>query len=256
MSLKRVRFPIIGVLTALLVAPAAQAQAPATPTVSQPVASARNPMGLLMRSDVQREIRLDLRQRNALAQLQQEMQTERRQRMIEFLREQRGEGPGDRRERMQQMREQMRERNLAIVGELSEKVKAILKPEQVERLDQLDLQWRGPSALADARVAQQVGLGAAARGEVSRIVSEAARHRSEVMRELLEQWRQAGGPQVGPPPTEETAPLATRRALAAIQKESDGQVLAVLTPEEARRWREIQGEPFTFRRDTQQNRLR
>jgi hypothetical protein len=220
-----------------------------------------DPMGLLMRPEVQNEIHLDLKQKNAIADLMDQSQADRQQRMRQTLQgiDRRGLGnlsPEERQQRMAEIQAQMQAAMNVFQGELNDKIKTILKPDQITRLHQLDLQRRGPLSMADPKVAEEVKLTPEHRTEVGKIFNQHQQETQKVMQDAFQQMRaqiqQNGGIQPGQPPalpdfTSKQSPL--RRKIDKSKSDAEEQVLALLSDDERANWKQAIGVPFKFRPD-------
>jgi len=197
---------------------------------------------LLRRSDVQNAIRLDMRQRRDIRALLDEPVGFRVQ-----------GGPDaaldDARPRaQQQMRGQM--------GDAEAQIKAILKPAQWQRLQELSLQLRGPLALADPAIAEKVKLTPEHRAEISAIASRYAAVKSEVLMSLAQtnQEASADGSRRTVSVRLDTSSLErpmspARQKIEAAKKEAENKILSLLSDEEQANWQALCGKPFTFRKD-------
>jgi len=125
-------------------------------------------------------------------------------------------------------------------GEMNEKIKAILTPEQAVRLRQLDLQRRGVMSLADPKVAEQVKLSPQRRAEIAKIVADW----QQTMRAAFDATRESGQF-----PDMERRLSPTRQKLDKDKKAAETKVEAVLSDQERAAWQAALGEPFTFRAD-------
>jgi hypothetical protein len=244
---------------------------------------------LINRPDVQSNIKLDLRQKNALAQYQQQSRAsvqQQMQQMFQNMRGQRGQRgqlgaggqpgqPGDQGQQAQPgrqdpaQRQQLREQIQAQRAEIQTKITAglndILKPEQVQRLHELDLQWRGALSMADSKVADEVQLTPEHRTAISGVVSDYQAKIRESRQQMMQQFRgnrngfgagQQPGAQGQQPAQANRANMANsitemRRQEAAARKEAEDKALGLLSAEEKSRWTKAQGQPFTFRTDIQ-----
>jgi len=206
-----------------------------------------NPMGLLVRPDVQSEIRLSLKQRRALAALQEEAQMAMRERIAANFQDLRNLPPEERRQRIQERRNALPAQISAFQGELSQKVKEILKEEQIQRLHELDLQYRGPLALADPQVAEGVKLSSESRSEIANIAAEYQQEAQKIVQQALQEWQTVGAPQGAPPPDFQNRLSPIGRKLHEARKKAEEEVVSVLTAEEWARWKQAQGRKFTFR---------
>ncbi len=236
----------------------------------------RNPlvshaMQLLNRADVQNDIHLDLKQKQALQDTETQAMSDwrqQRQQMFQSMRQNRGQdqtAPQDRTQRRQQMREQMQQQQTAFQTQLQGKVDQILRPDQVRRLHELDLQWRGPLAVADPKVADELQISQEHRAVIATLANDylnAQRQaRMDLFRSLRPNRRQPGqGGQPGqpdaaapatPPTPEEMQSRfeALQRSDAAARKTAEEKALAELSPDERARWTAATGSPFVFERD-------
>jgi hypothetical protein len=220
-----------------------------------------DPTGLLMRPEVQNEIHLDLKQKNALADLIDQSQADAQQRMrqtrqgIDF-RSLGNLSPQERQQRLAEIQAQMQAAMNVFQGELNDKIKAILKPDQVTRLHQLDLQRRGPLSMADPKVAQEVKLTPEHRTEVGKIFNQCQQETQKVMQDAFQQMReqiqQNGGLQPGQAPpipdfTSKQSPI--RRKMEKSKKDAEDQALGLLSDDEKAGWKQAIGAPFKFRPD-------
>ena len=216
-----------------------------------------NPLGLLMRSDVQREISLGLRQKTAIEELQQKSQVARQQKMGAVMQNVaaglRNANPQDRQAQMQDVQTQMETAMNSLEGELSEQIKKILKPEQVTRLHELDLQKRGPIALSDSKVQEELKITQPSRSEIAKLVAVFNTKQREIMMTGMQQLQQnGGGIQPGQRPTQQKmqeilAPL--QKKVADEQTATEELIVTVLTPEESETWTKALGVKFRFRTD-------
>src|SRR5258708_14439064 len=93
---------------------------------------------------------------------------------------------------MEANRAQMMAEMQAWQGELNEKVKAILRPAQIKRLGELDLQYRGPLALADQKIANQVKLSGEHKSEIAKIYGDFQGAQQQQMQEFFQKMRENG----------------------------------------------------------------
>ena len=208
-----------------------------------------NPMGLLQRVEVQKELGLSVRQKEQITELQTGSRTLMRQRMGQIFQGQdfqnmRNLSAEQRRAKMQELQPQMQSAMASFQGELNDKMKEILKPEQMTRLHQLDLQRRGPLSLADAKVAEEIKLTPANRAEVAKIVADYQQQTGEVMRAAFEGARASGQ---FPDFQSKLSPI--KQKMDKTKKAAEAQVVALLSDQEKAAWTAAQGEPFTFRAD-------
>jgi len=105
----------------------------------------------------------------------------------------------------------------------------VLKPDQVKRLKQIDLQTRRSFAFQDPDVQKELNLTDDQKDKIKTIGEDARKE----MREIG---------QGGQGNQEET-----RKKFAALQKDVDEKIQAVLTPEQKKSWKEMTGEPFEIK---------
>ena len=115
---------------------------------------------LLTRADVRNELMLNGRQTEALADLQNGFPAAMGQQMRDAFQKMRDEmgaanpqdmSPEERQQFGAQMQTTMQEAQFAVLADQDKKAEALLNPAQIKRLHELDLQWRGPLAVADAK---------------------------------------------------------------------------------------------------------
>ncbi|MCL6623419.1 MAG: hypothetical protein K6T17_02225 [Fimbriimonadales bacterium] len=165
---------------------------------------------ILFRNDVQKELKLTEAQKKSLQTLFQSMSAPRQG----SPRSQPGQGQRERGPRLN-------------FEEMQKAIKDILTPAQEKRLEELTLQWMGPSALLLPDVAKKVGLTAQQQQkirELEQAQSQKAREafqRARNSSKLLQQWEK-------------------------LHKELDTKILALLTPAQKQKWQSLQGKPFTF----------
>lgn len=198
------RPPIVSVLVLSVVATTgvAIAQPPARPAV--PPQPASRPVWLLQNESFRKELKLDEEQTRMLADVEREF----RQKAGEAW--SKADSPEARAEVQKAMQEQQQE--------VSEKLLAVLKPGQRERLEQLSTQMRvlqgGPMALFSA--AQSLDLG---------ITNE---QREELREKVM------------------TLDRELRKQEATLRRKALDDVIALLTPEQREKFRSLVGEPFTL----------
>jgi len=210
-------------------------------------------MELLNRPDVQVGIHLDMKQRASLAEFQGQAQQMVAQQMAQFfqeMRQNRAQGvPQDRTTFFQQIQEQ----RTAAQAKAADNLPKILRPEQIARLHELDLQWRGVLALGDAKVAEEAGISAEHRNAIQNLAQEYRTKSRELRMQFFQNmraaWRGPAAQTQTPQAAGPTTPAALDRADLAARKEFEDKALAILSPQEKARWQKIQGEPFTFRAD-------
>lgn len=109
-----------------------------------------------------------------------------------------------------------------------EKLGEILMPHQSKRLEEIFLQVRGPIALLDPTVAEEVGLTEDDQQELRETIQEA---REGMMAEMRELFESGDRDQV-------------RAKMTEMQKKVEEQALAVLSDEQKQKFTEMKGEKF------------
>jgi Spy/CpxP family protein refolding chaperone len=166
---------------------------------------------LLQMPEVQGELKLTDDQKTKVTSMLEQLRSQRQGQQGQF----RDLSPED---RQKLMAERTAKEN-ALVG-------AILDADQMKRYHQLVLQQQGARAFQDKSVADKLSLTADQQDKIQGLLRESA----EAMREL----RQAGDPQ------------ATREKVAALNKDTNEKVMAVLTDAQKSQWKEMLGTPVTF----------
>jgi hypothetical protein len=167
----------------------------------------RGPLGLLMRKDVQEDLKMSEDQVSKVKELS-DKQREAMAEMKDLSKE----------ERQDKMKEMGKANQKALVQ--------ILKPEQQKRLKQLQLQQEGPNAIVrNPEVADGLNLNGDQREKLKGIADDT--------RKEMQDLRDSG----------ETGPEMFKK-MAEINKNSGEKIMAVLTDEQKTKWKEMQGEPF------------
>lgn len=219
----------------------------------QPVSNLR---GLLRRSEVQHEISLDLKQKNAITALEEEAQNAIRQRIQDAMQGRNAQirymSQDQRRQWLLQQQQQLAQAEAAAqqtVGDLDGRVRAILRPDQLTRLHELDLQKRGPLSLGDSTVATELKLTSQTRTAESRILFDYQNSVRTLVSDATVAALQNGDPRQGNLAdfTSKMSPL--RKKLEANRADAEKRALDILTDEEKEAWTKAQGKPFHFRPD-------
>jgi hypothetical protein len=127
------------------------------------------------------------------------------------------------------------EETLASVGE-------VLKPEQMKRLKQLELQRAGTNAFTREEVAKGLVFTTEQTEKVKTITDES----NTKMRELMGGGRGAGGAGGARPARGQGGANPNAEKIAALRKETLEKVTAVMTDEQKGKWKEMTGETFEF----------
>ncbi len=184
--------------------------------------------GLLRIEEVQKEIELLDEQQTQIEEYTNE------------LRAQRGGPEGRERpdfrsmseEERQKAFEDMRKRMEEHMKASNAKLKEILLPHQVKRLEEIALQRRGVNALSDPEIAEKIGLSDSQKKELEE--AQAANRETMIARgrELFQRGRER--------PDREKV----REQFNKLREEADARLLAVLTPDQMKKFEELKGEPF------------
>ena len=150
--------------------------------------------------------------------------------------------PEERQQNVQEVAEKIRAQVEATHKVSEEKIEEVLTPEQLKRLAELDLQFRGPLALGDPKVAEAVKLAPEKRAPITTLAQEAQRKMAEVKVEAIRE-----GKNIQQESKNRLSPL--RKKTDKAKAEASEKILAMLSPEENTRWETAQGKPFLFRTD-------
>ena len=250
---------------------------------------------LLKRDDVKSEILLSQRQGEEMTAAETKDQDDLNQK-VQAARPDRNAmqnlSQEDRRAAMQEARQKMndirKEAGATMDADLDKKAQEVLKPEQIKRLKELDLQYRGPLALADTKVAEQFNLTAEQKTQIAAILADYRKSEQATQQETYAAMgggrgrRNRGGnaaggaPAPGAPadpnapatpapagPNAQAAPAAPApldpAAFEAKLTEAQGKIdksrqdagdkiVALLTDEQKTAWKAAQGKKFTFRK--------
>lgn len=215
---------------------------------------------LLQRDDVRTELGISARQREQMEQEQQKAREEMRNNPnrpdFEALRNM---SPEERRAQMEKMREQMQGQMSTFATQMAAKIEAVLTPAQQKRLSELDLQWRGPLALTDSKVASQMRLSPDQQRQITNIHTEYRTGQDEVRRSIMGsfgpggrgQGNQGNSDNGGRPqfnPEEMRARMENmQKETEKVKKASSDKIVALLSAEQRQAWKSLQGKAFTFR---------
>ena len=213
----------------------------ARPMFMMPTGTGRSLLDVISRNDVQNELKLDLRQRNTVGELTQAKGGPVR---IQARVESSSDASPE---------EQIKKQLDAQFGGIEGKLKELLKPEQFDRLLALDVQWRGPVALGDPKVADRAQLTPAHRREITEIVSAYQRERMQIIFDNSQVNQSGDGTNrvaLAVKAPDLSNPLSpVRKKLDPLKKETEEKILRILDSGERERWNALQGERFTFRSD-------
>lgn len=228
-----------------------------------------NMMSLLTRPDVQNALQITFKQKNDLDDIQNSSMTDMFNRAREEFKDIRNMTPDERAAQKDALQARGREMIQTFVGELDKKTEAVLRPDQLKRLKEIDLQWRGPMAMGDPKVSLSVGLTAEESTKVTAVITDFRTQQGNAMRTAFQGFgpggsgfraRQGGtgqnpndpNPQIRQAPTPpdpaemQEKMAAADREVTKIKKASGAKVLALLTDDEKQKWQTLQGKPFVF----------
>jgi hypothetical protein len=129
-------------------------------------------------------------------------------------------GQDERRQKSQELNAAVSEETLKAVGDL-------LKPEQIKRLKQIEVQQGGDRAFTRAEVQKALNLTDEQKATIKTITDDAAKERRELF--------QGGNAQ------------GSREKMTALRKETMEKLQAVLKDDQKKTWKDLTGEPFEVR---------
>lgn len=184
-------------------------------------------LGLLMSEKVQQELEVIDDQKGQITKLAEAARENRPNVDFQSLRDMPEE---ERRQKMEELGAQMRERAKENEGKLAD----ILLPHQMDRLKQLSVRARGLRALGDPTVAEELGL---SEDQKQQII--------QVQQEVQEQMRgMFGRPGEGGEANRE----GMRERFEQMQKDNEAKILGVLTKEQQGKFEDMKGAEFEFER--------
>ncbi len=178
---------------------------------------AGGPVGLLGNESVQNELKLDAEQKEKAAKLATEVGEK-----MASVREQLQDLQGP--ERMTKMQELARPINESAMKTAAE----FLKAEQVKRLHEIELQNRGIRAFSDPVVAKKLSITSEQETKVKSLMADMQSERREIMQSAGDDWASA------------------MPKIQALMKETSTKVMALMTDDQKKTWKEMTGEPFTI----------
>jgi hypothetical protein len=171
---------------------------------------------LLENESVQKELKLDQEQVDKVKGAIQKVQEKHRDDFAKL----RGLPQDEQRAKRQELSRAVSTETLAAVSE-------ILKPDQLKRLKQIELQESGAQAFNRPDVQKALNLKDEQKEQIKTLTESAARDTREL--------RQGGGG------------AGAREKMAAMRKQTLDKVQALLTDEQKKSWKELTGEPFELR---------
>lgn len=196
-----------------------QAQTIGPLTGASPAANFLTP--LLKRNDVQNELGLDDRQKDALTKVFRVKYAE--VPLVSMYRDISNLSDTERKQWQAEVNREASATAARIYDDRRRQLEEILRPGQRERLTELDLQWRGILALGDKNLSDKLGISPAHHQRISEIVDEFEGSRVSLY-------------------SKRNDPLRYQRLL----QETEPRVFAILSAEEKSRWAHAIGRPFVF----------
>jgi len=180
-----------------------------------------SPIHLVRNAKVQEELKLDDDQK---AKIQEALQTVNAQRQ-ELFAALRGLQGDERQKKMAELRKKMQDKT----AEATKTVRAVLKPEQAERLDQISLQIRGLQALRDATVAEKLQLTPEQRKQIQDASAAGQQKRTQLVQDVR---------------NGNVERAKYREKLDEIAKETETKTIDVLTDEQKAQFEKMKGAKF------------
>ena len=206
----RLQFVLVTILAGALVAPA----------LGQPPFGGRGggfggPGMLLQNKGVQKELKLSDEQIQKITDLTQKIRDKHKDDFaaLEKL---------DQQERREKGMELFR----SIGEETNKELASVLKPEQSKRLKQISIQQRGSQAFNEEDVQTTLKLTDDQKDKIKTLNEDAGKEMREIFQNAQGNFREAG------------------EKAGALRKETMEKVLALLTDEQRKSWKEMTGEPF------------
>jgi hypothetical protein len=209
-------------------------------------------MGMLMLlpiEQVQKEVKLTDEQKAELKKIGDSMMEEGRKAMDKAMEEGRKATEGKDREEVrkwwQDNREKLQKEMTERGKSVAEQIKQILKPEQVTRLKQIEMQVAGVQVLRRDEVQQQLGLTEDQKKELQKIAEEV---RSQ-MQQSFRPPREGDGEGERPSREEWRKRMEEmRQKMEKMREEVEKKCMAVLTTEQKTKLGQMMGEPFELDR--------
>ena len=186
---------------------------------------------LLKRPSVQAELGLDARQKEDLAKVLSRSNRPIVVRPVVSYTDISRLSHEERKQWQAEIHRQAAEQTAFVMDERQREMDEILRPDQRQRLTEIDLQFRGVLALGSKSLSDRLGISTAHQQCIAQILSDFEVKRLTLLR-----------------PTEKSedinSPLFQKRR--ALLQESEQKVLVLLSDEEMSRWAQAVGRPFVF----------
>ncbi|MDE2127848.1 MAG: hypothetical protein KGJ62_14800 [Armatimonadetes bacterium] len=206
---------------------------------------------LLNRTDVQRELAITDQQRQEERALVQATQSDLHNRMMNYFKSFRSNGqttysPEVRRQQMAERRKQMRDMIVNWQSDVAKRTQGLLTPEQNKRLTQLDLQWRGPLAMASEDVASELALDAQQRLAVAKLLATYQRAQQKAFQAAQNQEAPSAPPSGTAQARQSGGRQAAVQQIFAARAAGNTGALQLLTPAQRKKWDSMVGRKFDF----------
>jgi hypothetical protein len=136
-------------------------------------------------------------------------------------------------------------------NEINDRIKTILRPEQVKRLKELDLQARGILSLGDSKVAEELKIDVKKRVDITKIAETYRSTYMNFMTEEISKSMQSNGRGNFKMPDFNNPLSSQYKYISGLKNKAELEVTKLLSEEEKTSWKIAQGNKFTFRIDVQ-----
>lgn len=166
------------------------------------------------------------------------------------------------------VKEQLRQAIASSLDSGNKAAESILRPAQVQRLRELDLRWRGALSFGDKSVADALELTPEQRTEAAELLQTYRQKQQEIIMDAYKDFmqtqensdkgdngetRKTVSMRLRIPDRKEMTPAQREKfemmdeKIEKIRKEQNAKAIALLTPEQADKWKQMQGKPFAYR---------
>ncbi len=190
---------------------------------------------LLKRADVQNELNLDAGQKDILAKLLNQSYSQVAARAIRDMPPIKYQNISklsneEQKKWEAEIGQQAAAQAVKLMNEQRREVEEVLRPDQLRRLNEIDLQWRGILALVNRDLSDKLKISPENNKRISEIAAD-----FEVKRLSL-------------PDDSENADSPLYQKRLTLFRETEERVLAILSDEEKARWAQAIGSPFNFQK--------
>jgi Spy/CpxP family protein refolding chaperone len=187
----------------------------ASPALAQRGGGFGGPGMLLTNKGVQKELKLDDAQVQKVESIAQDVRDK-----MTGLREKLQDVPQD--QRREKMQEFMREIN----SDVKKSLAGVLKPDQLKRFEQIELQNRGAMAFSDPDIQKKLNLTGDQKDKIRGIVEDSNAQRRELFQGFQSDRE------------------GTMKKMQELNRETMSKAANVLTSEQKATWKELAGEPY------------